>query len=243
MATYENGDVEKDIRRDTIADNDNTDQGEYGNLVRYISTYRDGRRGSTASGGGADPHEKKKGFFSRKKKDEASGVFETPDEWLTTDMKAGLRTSDVETRRKKTGWNELTTEKENLFLKFIGFFKGPILYGMFDSSIPFIFNPPHHHHIQSIAHSSSLSSSSTTNHVVRLFVWMVLCACLSIAFSRGSKAIEIEIAGSTQKHTFQTNLSPHHSSESNHKQTPKTVGLLQSLLKLAPSLYPPPNFT
>jgi H+-transporting ATPase len=134
MATYENGDAEKDVRRDTIGDNDGADMGEYGNLVRYISTYRDGRRGSTASGGGAaDPHEKKKGFFSRKKKGEVSGVFETPDDWLTTDMKAGLRSSDVETRRRKTGWNELTTEKENLFLKFIGFFKGPVLYGTFFS--------------------------------------------------------------------------------------------------------------
>ena len=131
MATYENGDAEKDIRRDTIGDNDGADMGEYGNLVRYISTYRDGRRGSTASGGaGADPHEKKKGFFSRKKKGEVSGVFETPDDWLTTDMKAGLRSSDVEARRRKTGWNELTTEKENLFLKFVGFFKGPVLYVM-----------------------------------------------------------------------------------------------------------------
>lgn len=143
MATYgvENGDAEKDIRRDTAAD-DNADMGEYGNLVRYISTYRDGRRGSTASGGGADPHEKK-GFFSRKKKGETSGVFETPDDWLTTDMKAGLRSSDVEARRRKTGWNELTTEKENLFLKFIGFFKGPVLYGTF-ISLYYQFSPQKH---------------------------------------------------------------------------------------------------
>ena len=133
MASYpaENGDAEKDLRRDTTGDNDGADMGEYGNLVRYISTYRDGRRGSTASGGGADAQDKKKkgGLFSRKKKGDTSGVFETPDDWLTTDMKQGLSNSDVEARRRKTGWNELTTEKENLFLKFIGFFKGPVLYG------------------------------------------------------------------------------------------------------------------
>lgn len=35
---------------------------------------------------------------------------------------------EVERRRKSTGWNELTTEKENMILKFIGFFRGPILY-------------------------------------------------------------------------------------------------------------------
>ena len=37
---------------------------------------------------------------------------------------------EVERRRKYSGWNELTTEKENMLLKFLGFFRGPILYGM-----------------------------------------------------------------------------------------------------------------
>lgn len=134
MATHdiENGGGlnEKDVRRDTMAD-DNADMGEYGNLVRYISTYRDGRRGSTASGAGESVKPKKKGLFSRKPKTGSEGQgFETPDDWLTTDMKLGLTSADVEARRRKTGWNELTTEKENLFLKFVGFFKGPVLYGM-----------------------------------------------------------------------------------------------------------------
>lgn len=35
---------------------------------------------------------------------------------------------EVERRRKTAGWNELSTEKENMILKFIGFFRGPILY-------------------------------------------------------------------------------------------------------------------
>lgn len=120
----ENGDPEK-----TTGD-DGQDMGEYGNLVRYISTYRDGRRGSTASGGADAEKPAKKSWFSRKKAGDAGAGFETPDEWLLTDMKQGLRSADVETRRRKTGWNELTTEKENLFLKFIGFFKGPVLYVM-----------------------------------------------------------------------------------------------------------------
>ena len=54
-----------------------------------------------------------------------------PLEWLETDMKTGLTSATVESRRKKTGWNELTTEKENPFLKFLGYFRGPILYGEF----------------------------------------------------------------------------------------------------------------
>jgi H+-transporting ATPase len=138
----ENGDVEKDARRDTVADDgqDGQDMGEYGNLVRYISTYRDGRRGSTASGAGlGDEKPKKRHWWSRKAGGSEGQGFETPDDWLMTDMKAGLSTTDVEHRRKKTGWNELTTEKENLFLKFLGYFKGPVLYGQY-------FSRSHHSH-------------------------------------------------------------------------------------------------
>lgn len=104
---------------------------EYGQLVKYISTYRDGRRKSTASALGLEDDGKKKPwwkFWGKKaKKDDTD--FETPDDWIETDIKAGLRSADVEARRKKTGWNELTTEKENMFLKFLSYFTGPILYG------------------------------------------------------------------------------------------------------------------
>jgi H+-transporting ATPase len=109
--------------------NQDEDQGEYGNLVRYISQYRDGRRASTIGGGDDDDDlPKKKHWWSRAGKG-PSGEFDTPDDWLNTDMKHGLKAHDVETRRKKTGWNELTTEKENMFLKFLSYFTGPILYG------------------------------------------------------------------------------------------------------------------
>lgn len=54
-----------------------------------------------------------------------------PPEWLEADIKQGITNADVEARRKRFGWNEITTEKENLFLKFLGFFTGPILYGTF----------------------------------------------------------------------------------------------------------------
>lgn len=107
--------------------NDDQEMGEYGNLVRYISTYRDGRRASTI--GGDDDEPKKKHWWSRKVGGAGGEAFETPEEWLMTDMKSGLKSHDVEGRRKKTGWNELTTEKENMFLKFLSYFTGPILYG------------------------------------------------------------------------------------------------------------------
>lgn len=113
---------------------------EYSNLVRYISTYRDGRRKSTISIGsqapaGDDEKQPPKWKFWAKKQTASDGTgFVPPEEWLNTDMKQGLSEADLAPRRKQAGWNELTTEKENLFIKFLGFFRGPILYGKLNNS-------------------------------------------------------------------------------------------------------------
>jgi len=128
----ENGDVEKEQRTlNPVADNDE-EMGEYGNLVKYISNYRDGRRASIGGGSSlADLDDKPRKWYQfGKKKGGADGTFDTPEEWLQTDWKKGLATTEVEARRKKTGYNELTTEKENLFIKFLTYFTGPILYVM-----------------------------------------------------------------------------------------------------------------
>jgi H+-transporting ATPase len=128
----ENGDVEKESRTmNPDVNNDDNDMGEYGNLVKYISNYRDGRRASIGGGSSlADIDDKPKKWWQfGKKSSGADGSFDTPEEWLQTDWKKGLSTAEVEARRKKTGFNELTTEKENLFLKFLSYFTGPILYG------------------------------------------------------------------------------------------------------------------
>ncbi|KAJ7101648.1 plasma-membrane proton-e [Mycena epipterygia] len=53
-----------------------------------------------------------------------------PDDWLQTNMTQGLADGDVDTRRKQFGFNELQSPKENQFLKFISYFRGPILYTM-----------------------------------------------------------------------------------------------------------------
>ncbi|KAJ6552727.1 hypothetical protein B0H19DRAFT_1154803 [Mycena capillaripes] len=53
-----------------------------------------------------------------------------PEDWLKTDMTKGLADGDVETRRKQFGFNELQSPKENQILKFISYFRGPILYTM-----------------------------------------------------------------------------------------------------------------
>ena len=65
--------------------------------------------------------------------DKDAGVV--PEEWLEADIKQGLSNQDVESRRKRFGWNEITTEKENLFIKFLSFFTGPVLYGKSSSSV------------------------------------------------------------------------------------------------------------
>ena len=111
---------------------------EYSNLVRYISTYCDTRKASAGDSvdGDADELVKSKWYAPWRrwmgskgsKKDPNSVVV--PDDWITTDIRRGLSNNDVESRRRKTGWNELTTEKQNLFLKFLSYFTGPILYGM-----------------------------------------------------------------------------------------------------------------
>lgn len=122
-------DVENGDHSRSAPDDGNLD--EYSALNRYISTARDGRRGSTSSAGNRSQDEKKKPWwkFGGKKSDEGGEGFVIPDEWHDTDMHSGLGASEIEARRKKAGWNELTTEKTNFFIQFIGYFRGPILYG------------------------------------------------------------------------------------------------------------------
>ncbi|KAJ5111005.1 hypothetical protein N7532_001540 [Penicillium argentinense] len=105
---------------------------EYSALNRYISTARDGRRGSTSSAGALSEKGTKKPWwkFWGKQGDSVEEGWQCPDEWLETDLRSGLSSSDIEPRRKKCGWNELVTEKTNIFIQFIGYFRGPILYVM-----------------------------------------------------------------------------------------------------------------
>jgi hypothetical protein len=110
----------------TLKDAGPAPQEEYAALGHYISNYRDTAQAESVH---EEEKEKKGGWFSKKSKDSGGLGFETPAEWLTTPMDRGLPSTEIESRRKKAGWNELTTEKENLFIKFLMFFTGPILYG------------------------------------------------------------------------------------------------------------------
>ncbi|KAJ6620759.1 putative hydrogen-exporting ATPase [Mycena sp. CBHHK59/15] len=53
-----------------------------------------------------------------------------PEDWLQTSMTQGLTDSDIDTRRRQFGYNELQSPKENQILKFISYFRGAILYTM-----------------------------------------------------------------------------------------------------------------
>jgi hypothetical protein len=53
-----------------------------------------------------------------------------PEDQLQTDTRVGLTESEVLARRKKYGMNQMKEEKENLILKFLGYFIGPIQFVM-----------------------------------------------------------------------------------------------------------------
>jgi H+-transporting ATPase len=60
----------------------------------------------------------------------AGGARSIPEELLQTSTRTGLTTQEVQQRLKKYGRNQMKEEKENLLLKFLGFFVGPIQFVM-----------------------------------------------------------------------------------------------------------------
>ncbi|KAK9384226.1 hypothetical protein V1515DRAFT_420952 [Lipomyces mesembrius] len=126
----ENGDPSRDNR--SFETFDNVD--EYTGLIRYVSTYRDPELKAATDADVSVDFEEPSPWYApwrrwRQRREElGKGQFVVPDNWLTTDIKLGLSSIEVENRRKKVGWNELYAEKDNMFLKFLEYFKGPILY-------------------------------------------------------------------------------------------------------------------
>jgi H+-transporting ATPase len=59
-----------------------------------------------------------------------AGARSVPEELLQTDTRVGLIEPEVIARRKKYGLNQMRIEKENLLLKFLGYFVGPIQFVM-----------------------------------------------------------------------------------------------------------------
>lgn len=104
---------------------------EYGKLVKYVSTFRDANAADEEEG---DLVEKRVWYAPWKKRkvrvkrvEGETGKF--PDEWTMTDVREGLSSHEVPLRRRRAGWNELTSEKENPIAKILSYFQGPILYG------------------------------------------------------------------------------------------------------------------
>ncbi|KAJ5613608.1 Plasma membrane ATPase [Penicillium herquei] len=125
-------DVENGERHERTTEVNDGGLDEYSALNRYISTARDGRRGSTSSAAALSTKAAKKSSwkFWAKTDDTVEEGWQAPEEWINTDLRSGLSSSDIDPRRKKCGWNELVTEKTNIFVQFIGYFRGPILYVM-----------------------------------------------------------------------------------------------------------------
>lgn len=59
-----------------------------------------------------------------------SSARPVPEDLLQTDTRTGLTSAEVEQRRKKYGLNQMKEEKENLILKFLFYFIGPIQFVM-----------------------------------------------------------------------------------------------------------------
>jgi H+-transporting ATPase len=108
---------------------------EYGKLVKYVSTFRDA---SLEQAEAAEYEERRiwyKPWQKRKVRvqlvEDQAGRF--PDDWLITNVREGLSSEVVNQRRRRSGWNELVSEKENPIAKVLSYFRGPILYGMSSS--------------------------------------------------------------------------------------------------------------
>lgn len=118
------------VSRSSTRTEDYANLDEYGKLVKYISTFRD-----KGDEGGEENFEEKRVWYAPWKKrkvylktQEEPGKY--PEDWLVTDISQGLPSSEIQHRRRQSGWNELVSEKENPIAKIISYFRGPILYGM-----------------------------------------------------------------------------------------------------------------
>jgi len=68
--------------------------------------------------------------FEEEEETQPGGGRVVPEDMLQTDSRVGLTESEVSARRRKYGLNQMKEEKENLILKFLMFFVGPIQFVM-----------------------------------------------------------------------------------------------------------------
>lgn len=115
---------------------------EYTALQHFIQRYRDPRMQSSSANEMADAEDARKGnawwkFWRSGTSPQAQPQDEgvVPEDWLNSDIRQGISTHDVDTRRRRYGFNELTAEKTNWLKQFLGYFTGPILYGTWYSHV------------------------------------------------------------------------------------------------------------
>ncbi|TFY71243.1 hypothetical protein EVG20_g1768 [Dentipellis fragilis] len=105
---------------------------EYARLLKYVDV--EAKRAKHGHDDGEDHGDRKmrRLWYAPWKKVpvEKDGTPKTPPEWLETDMTQGLRDDEITPRRAKFGYNELESRRDNPILKFISYFRGPILYVM-----------------------------------------------------------------------------------------------------------------
>jgi H+-transporting ATPase len=82
--------------------------------------------------------------FDEEEETQLGGGRVVPEDMLQTDPRVGLTDAEVLNRRRKYGLNQMKEEKENLLLKFLGFFVGPIQFVMEVSLLYFCFQPFFH---------------------------------------------------------------------------------------------------
>lgn len=110
---------------------------EYGKLDHFIATHDRNRRANEEHGSKSTQGKRRWWQFWKSWNDDSGSVTESielgkvPENWLDTDIRAGLTLAQVEERRKRYGWNELVAEKHNIFQQIIGYFKGPIIFSTF----------------------------------------------------------------------------------------------------------------
>ncbi|KAF1970165.1 plasma membrane ATPase [Bimuria novae-zelandiae CBS 107.79] len=69
--------------------------------------------------------------YNAEEEEAAAGAARlVPEELLITDLHVGLTKDEILARRKKYGLNQMKEKKENMLLKFLGFFVGPIQFVM-----------------------------------------------------------------------------------------------------------------
>ncbi|WWC63631.1 plasma-membrane proton-efflux P-type ATPase [Kwoniella dejecticola CBS 10117] len=129
----ESGDAEAEAKRHEDEEKKKWDGEEYDVLLRYVEDQKQKLKNKKDDDGEDDEKNAKyvrKWYAPWRKTKVDSGPKKVPSEWLETDRQKGLSSGDIDERRKHSGFNELESPSENQFIKFISYFRGPILYVM-----------------------------------------------------------------------------------------------------------------